>query len=404
MARAHHYHCYHRKAFDKLPAWAGEKLTIAAFSGPGTERKTFYSLKKDLDQLRQDGAAKGIVDAGVTSVGKSTEGRELWALKVGQGSGHKVLFAGCHHAREWISVEVPYLVAEYLVQQYTDTPKTEQQKRIKHLLLNREIWFVPMVNPDGHEHTLRKDRNWRPNRKAHALPAGTVKRSAANGGDVRYPAGTYTGVDLNRNYATSDWGQETFHNGHVRTSRDPQDAGPNSLWCGLAGSGEAETQALDQLIRKKGFRALISYHSFSQLLLYPDAAQAEAFVQYVGRGMDQLIDAHGNPYTYQSASAFYPTTGDIVDFYYEQVPGRPGYTPELRPERRAARSRWFSGLPEAEIGPCFEENLGAALALINCAGHDQAASDPSATVTLQAMPAKSQFVRPCWEVFKGWKP
>src|SRR3712207_567680 len=50
-------------------------------------------------------------------IGRSLEDRPIWALRIGErrGSEHKLLFMGCHHAREWVSVEVAYLLAEHLV-------------------------------------------------------------------------------------------------------------------------------------------------------------------------------------------------------------------------------------------------------------------------------------------------
>lgn len=406
IARPFLYHVWHRTAFNALPAWSSTTINVPRISGVGTETKTVYSLKKDMDQLRSRGAAKGIVDAGYNSFGTSHGGKELWALKVGLGTSHKVLFTGCHHAREWISVEIPYLVAEYLIETYTATPTTEKEKRIKHLLHNRQIWFVPIANPDGHIYTMTSNRSWRPNRRAHPVAGATIARSSANGGPVTYPAGTYTGVDINRNYNTSNWGNETFDSGVVQTSRDPRDGGENSIWCGIAGSGEAETTAIDALVRANNFRASITYHSYSQLLLYPDASGGDAFVQWVGGGMRDHINAGGTPYTYQSGSALYPTTGDLMDFSYEVVPGRPTFTPELRPEDTwpAPQPFAFSGLPESQIQPCFNENLAAALSLINCAGHNAAAASQRCNVTTAKPAAKCQFVRHCWEVFRGWTP
>ena len=49
--------------------------------------------------------------------GRSIEGRPLWALRIGErrGRDRKVAFFGCHHAREWISVEVPCRFAVHLL-------------------------------------------------------------------------------------------------------------------------------------------------------------------------------------------------------------------------------------------------------------------------------------------------
>jgi len=409
MPRPFHYHIWHRPVFDPLPAGASSVISVPRLSGAGSESRTVYSLKKDMNELRAEGKAKGIVDDSVIHVGKSSvsPGRELWALKVGNGSAHKILFTGCHHAREWISVEIPYLVAEYLIRNYRDPPTTDKERRIKHLLMNREIWFVPMVNPDGHEHTITMNRNWRANRHAYPLPMGSFTALRLGGGPGRpisYPAATYVGVDINRNYATATWGQETFHGGFATTSRDPQDGGADSIWCGPGGSSEAEAKTIDDLFNQKRFRASITYHNFSQLLLYPDAAAGDRFVQDVGNGMSQLIAESGNPYTYQSGSALYATTGDLMEFSYEKSPGRPTFTPELRPKDPPPVGHEFSGLPESEIEPCFKENLSAALALINCAGFNSVGGGSSCQFALAIPPWRCQVVLNCWEVFKGWTP
>jgi carboxypeptidase T len=407
MARPFHYHVRDRRSFDTLAAWASAPISVPDSKAGTTVSMTMYSLKKDMDQLRTDGAAKGIVDAGLKTVGTSSGGNDLMVLKVGKGSAHKVLFTGCHHAREWISVEIPYLVAEYLIQKYTDKPSTLQEKRIKHLLLNRQIWFVPLVNPDGHDHTMTVERRWRPNRNSHHVKGATIKRSAANGGPVTFPTDTYTGVDINRNYATSNWGTESFSSGVVRTSTNPQDGGLTGIWCGIAASGEPESAAIDKLVQAEKFRSSISYHNFSELLLFPDASKSDAYVQWVGNGMQGLIAASGHSYTYQTSSALYPVSGDLAGFSYEKVAGRPTFTAEVRPDQSA--DAWptgtgFSGLPESEIEPTFHENLGAALALINCAGFNAAAANQNLTLKTGSPPTKGQMVRHCWQVFQGWTP
>lgn len=66
------------------------------------ETKQLASLVNDMDALRRLGEAKGICDSR-RDIGKSDEHRSLWLLKVGKGEAHKVLFTGCHHAREWIA-------------------------------------------------------------------------------------------------------------------------------------------------------------------------------------------------------------------------------------------------------------------------------------------------------------
>jgi hypothetical protein len=241
---------------------------------------------------------------------------------------------------------------------------------------------------------------WRANRRKVVFPIDDVIIAPQFDGSpprtINVKAGEYQGIDLNRNYPTSTWGKETR-----ATSRDPADS-KRGVWAGPSAGSEVETTAMVDLIQKEQFRSSITYHNFSQLLLFPDAAKSDPFVQFVGKGMSTLIDANGNPYTYESGNALYPTTGDSMEFTFEALPGRPTFTPEVRPRESAPLTLAFSGLPEAEIEPTFEENLGAALALINSAGFDAPATNLTLTWTPDTTVA--QVVRSCWKVFQGFGP
>jgi hypothetical protein len=100
------------------------------------------SLEQDMRQLAH--SQPEIVE--LREIGRSVENRPIWALRIGErrGSTRKVCFLGCHHAREWVAVEVPYRLAEYLVQHASQNP-------VRQWLSQGEIWVAPMVNPDGHE-------------------------------------------------------------------------------------------------------------------------------------------------------------------------------------------------------------------------------------------------------------
>jgi carboxypeptidase T len=71
------------------------------------------TLEEDLRQL----AASQPEIAELREIGRSLEDRPIWALRIGErrGSSRKLLFLGCHHAREWIAVEVPFLLANHLI-------------------------------------------------------------------------------------------------------------------------------------------------------------------------------------------------------------------------------------------------------------------------------------------------
>lgn len=289
------------------------------------------TLEQDLRRLaeRQPGIAE------LREIGRSLEDRPIWALRIGErrASEHKLLFMGCHHAREWVSVEVPYLLAEHLV-------NSADQPPVRQWLQRGEIWVAPMVNPDGHEFSRTQDRLWRKNRRTNI--DGSI------------------GVDPNRNYGYM-WGTLNIStSSHVPS--DPTYVGPRAF-------SEPETQAVRNLVANELFRGVITYHSFSQLILYPwgytsqpipDASDLSTMTK-LAKQMQQLIRAvHGMTYTPQQSSQLYLTAGDTTDWTYGEY-GIPSFTIELRPD--SVEHGGFI-LPPEQIEPTFEENLPAAMEFI----------------------------------------
>lgn len=269
--------------------------------------------------------------AELREIGRSVEDRPIWALRIGErrGSEHKLLFMGCHHAREWISVEVAYMLAEHLVNNADQAP-------VQGWLQRGEIWVAPMVNPDGHEFSRTQNRLWRKNRRRNA--DGTM------------------GVDPNRNYGYM-WGTLDINtSSHV--PRDETYVGPRAF-------SEPETRAVRNLVARELFRGVITYHSFSQLILYPwgytsrpirDPSDRATMTKLAKRMQGLIREVHGVTYTPQQSSQLYPTAGDTTDWTYGEY-GIPSFTIELRPD--SIENGGFI-LPPEQIQPTFEENLPAA--------------------------------------------
>jgi carboxypeptidase T len=289
------------------------------------------TLEQDLRQLT--GIRPEIAE--LREIGRSVENRPIWALRIGErkGSLDRVLFMGCHHAREWIAVEVPFRLAKELVEQ-ADDPK------IAGWLTIGEIWVAPMVNPDGHEHCRTQERLWRKNRRRN--PDGSI------------------GVDPNRNYGYM-WGTLNV----PTSSHVPSD----ETYVGPRAFSEPETRAVRDLVAREMFRGVITYHSYSQLILYPwgytdklvpDPHDREAMIGLANEMRDLMKGVHGVVYTAQQSSALYPTAGDTTDWTYGEY-GIPSFTIELRP-----KSHLEGGfiLPPSQIVPTWEENRPAAFRFI----------------------------------------
>lgn len=304
-------------------------------------------LVKDLDAMAQRYPA--ITER--FEIGKSLEGRKLEGIRLSSNKNHDslptVVFVGCHHAREHLSVEVPLKIAQYLTQNY------ERDARIKNLLNTREIWIVPMVNPDGAEYDIASGdyKYWRKNRR--------------DNGD-----GTF-GIDLNRNY-----GPKEFFGGSGSSSSTSSDTyhGPSEF-------SEPETQAVRNFVReRKHATMLLTFHTFSELVLWP---YGHSYSQIPSEKDLKVFETMGkkmaswNHYTPEKASDLYLASGDTTDWAYEELKLF-AFTFELSPN-----SMFLGGFyPGAKaIEPTFKANLEPALYMIEQAENpfqvlEQSSQDP----------------------------
>ena len=267
----------------------------------------------------------------LVDIGDSIEGRDIWALRIsGSPSGKPaVLLNGTQHAREWISPMVNMYVADRLVYGYDTDPQ------IRSRLDQAEVFIVPVVNPDGYVFSWTDERLWRKNR--------------------RYNANGSYGVDLNRNW-DANWGG-------AGSSGTPS----STTYRGTAPFSEPETTALrDFFIANPQIVSNIDYHSYGQYVLSPYGYTYELSADHellmdIGTAMQSEIAAvHGEFYeTGPAADTLYRFSGGSIDWAYDSQ-GVLAYTIELRPPG----SPYFE-LPSAEIIPTCEENLPAALYLID---------------------------------------
>lgn len=236
--------------------------------------------------------------------------RDLWVMRLTNEqkteSKPKLFLVSEHHARELATVEVLLKFVDYLTQNYgTDQEVTD-------ILDTREVWVMPMANPDGHV-KAENGQNWRKN---------TNNSNGCSGGS---PPESY-GTDTNRNYDTG-WGQ----------------GGSSSSSCaatyrGLAGGSESEVDGIKKLAEKENFNLLISYHSYSQLVLFPwgcsalgsQTAHHQQF-QVIAAKLSELtkINPQDAPYRYgQPQDILYSACGTTDDWFYQTFQ-KPAFTFEI---------------------------------------------------------------------------
>jgi len=201
--------------------------------------------------------------ATIHDLGQSVQGRSIWGLRITDNptieeNEAEVRICGAHHGDELMSVEMPMLLAWHLVENYSIDPT------ISDLIDNREIWIIPLVNPDGRMNTP------------------SPKRRNANN------------VDLNRDYGY--------------------------IWEGEGGSSGPFSQPETQVMRMD---ALDNFYSLS--LSFHCSGD---YVNYIWNHKGQPVRDHDvvvylsniygsyNGYTVIEGYDWYRTTGDTNDFSY----------------------------------------------------------------------------------------
>jgi Zinc carboxypeptidase/Immune inhibitor A peptidase M6 len=265
---------------------------------PGGIRDELFSLARQNRQLLK-----------LEVLGRTNQGRQLIAVKVTQGANDvpdasrpAVLYSSNQHAREWISLEVNRRLLRYFVDRWR-----ANDKDIKKLLKETELWFVISANPDGYQYSFDTERLWRKNLRD-------------NNGDGQITVGD--GVDPNRNFA-EHWGYD-----NEGSSPDPAD----ETYRGPSAASEPETRFMQGLVNRIKPKFQSNLHSFGQWLLYPQGWQVGTldadypiYAALGGLDADPAIPGF-NPG--QSADTLYVTNGETTD-YAETSAGTIAYTPEL---------------------------------------------------------------------------
>jgi len=270
---------------------------------------------------------------------------DIWAMKISDNVATEedepcIFYIGAHHAREPISLEVTMYVLNYIVSNYGTDPT------ITNSINNKQIWFLPLANPDGHKIVTNEiDVWWRKNIRDN-------NNNNLIDPDL-YPDdenASVDGVDENRNYGWQ-WGGEG-------SSGDPT----NIVYRGPNAFSEPETMAIKNILDQHHFVAGITYHSYSELVLFPYGYSTSAFAPdqtslaaLASNMANSIPAAEGGYYTPDKSSGLYPSSGTTEDYAYGQL-GIFTYCIELGTEFIP---------PASEIPTICANNLQAALILMN---------------------------------------
>ena len=283
-------------------------------------------------------------------LGRTHEDRPMIAIKVTRnadrtrdGKRPAVLYLAQQHAREWLAGETCRRTLEYFVTNYGDNA------RVTRLVDSRELWFVCIANPDGHEYTFTPgNRLWR-------------KNMADNDHDgVRGEPND--GVDPNRNYATN-WGLDEEGASDDPSSETYRGEGPDS---------EPETKAMKRLWDRVDFTFMKNDHTAAELLLWPQGFQKFTptpdngiFEALAGTDHASAIQDDEESFDPDLSSELYITNGDALDDGYRH--GILGFTPEGTESRVEGVTGFEFEDDEQEVQEEFLRHLPFALDLAESA-------------------------------------
>ena len=185
------------------------------------------------------------------SLGQSFQGRNIYAIKVSSNVNidedeAEVLYTGMHHAREPMSFMNLYYYIYWLLENY------DIDNRATQILDTRELWFIPIVNPDGYEY----NRSIAPN--GGGMQRKNMRETCNSSAD---------GVDLNRNYEYA-WNCEGLYEGDCDMSGS-SGSGCNETYRGSSPFSEPETQIVRNFVYEHDFKIALNYHSYGNYLIHP---------------------------------------------------------------------------------------------------------------------------------------
>ncbi|MCP4604079.1 MAG: hypothetical protein GY847_26750 [Proteobacteria bacterium] len=268
------------------------------------EKNQYYDYAEMVDAVKKVESSYPAI-AKVFAIGTSTEGRDILAVKISDNvdvdeNEPEILFDAAIHGNEWTGIEV----AVYLIKYLTNNYKSDDE--LKKLVDTREIWVVPMVNPDG-------------------VVANTRENAA--------------GVDCNRDFGY--------------------------MWDGWSGStapfSQSETRAMLRLTDENQFVMATSFHSGNEIFVFAWSYTPEHTVDVhnfraIGRAYGALS---GYPYR-QSANenSGYFVVGSSKDANYGSF-GTLSWSIELSKEKVP---------PYDEVPAISKRNESAMLFLISASG------------------------------------
>jgi carboxypeptidase T len=251
------------------------------------------------------------------SIGKTYEGRDIWLVKISDNvtcneNETETLYMGGVHGDERTGYQAVIYSMQAIVENYTNPNiNVSIAKNIQNIVNNSELYFIPMVNPDGIEAGVRKNR--KPN-------------------DCILGNSLLKGVDINRNfpfkwnYWDTNFFQFIFDRcaeisfpcsipnkkypiGDLLSPREGQYRGPYPL-------SENESRAIQSFVMEHNIIISVDYHCAGEKILYPwsytyNSTPDDYIFKSIAENMSDI-----NHFDYKQGGHWYYVNGAMKDWLY----------------------------------------------------------------------------------------
>jgi hypothetical protein len=267
-------------------------------------------------------------------IGKSVEGRDIVALKLSGNEEEEilhcvqndnvkelyseskenpsVLIVGGVHAREDFSVMLCMKMIDYYCTYYNEE-KSFDGFNVKSIINNVDMYFVPVVNPDGLNivhNGLEFSKNY-----------DKLKNMKIWGEDHTYWKANANGVDLNKNFDDCNWADRICVPG--------TDVPCSDRFKGFAPNSEPEVQALVDFCNRHDFSLMVTYHCSGNCTFWADSGTHGMF-----NGLDEkIMDELNKKYIYRKTKVSQDPKvyGCGFENWFRAKKRRPSFCIELSP-------------------------------------------------------------------------
>ncbi|MBU2526943.1 MAG: T9SS type A sorting domain-containing protein [Bacteroidetes bacterium] len=263
---------------------------------------TVSELEAELDKMRALFPNLITAKAPLSTTETTWGGRNVWYVKISDNpdtdeNEPETLMTSAIHARESASLMNNMFFMWYLLENYATDPF------VKNIVDNSEMYFIPMVNPDG---VAR-------NQTISATGGGMQRKNLRN--VCAGPTSSTQGVDLNRNF--DYW--YAFPGGSSTNICSDSYRGPNAF-------SEPESRMLRDFVLARQFKTVQMHHSFANSIPHPYGGNPtavsgrEAEYHKFHEDMTQY-----NRYIF-GATVFSPAAGIVDDWMLGGAPDNNGRT------------------------------------------------------------------------------